>query len=218
MRARLTPALLAVAALARGQANAPPPVTADAVWTPPAGFLSAMHAACDARSGAAFGECFVAEMTKAGAPPAAVVFARRTDNQGYLVEFRDTGVVDVGCAEYPFRANENGVCFLLNGEPPLLDVDDPKWIGKSTLLANPAYGGLAKKYPDVAIFPGPRSSELAVIAVPLPGGAQRFQVDYSLRDGCHACARVGVLRMDFDFDASGRFAGTKVSSARAVRR
>jgi hypothetical protein len=39
-----------------------------------------------------------------------------------------------------------------------------------------------------------------------------------LTDGCHACARVGELRLDFDFDGSGRFAGTRVASVRAWSR
>ena len=196
----------------------PPPVGADALWVPPAGFLEAMHRSCDGRSGADFGACFVAAMEKAGAPPAAVAFARRTSDQVYLRQFRDAGLVDVACAEYPFRANENAVCFLVNGSPPMIDVDDPAYVERQTLLWNPVYAGLARTHPNLAVFPGRRSGEGAVAAGAVSNGGQRFRVEYSLTDGCHACARLGSLRMDFDFDVRGRFVGTKVASVHALAR
>jgi hypothetical protein len=225
MSARLSSALFAIAfaALARAAAPsaAPPPATAvvgpDAVWSPPAGFLASLHEACDARAGD-FGDCFVAEMEKAGAPAAAVGFARRTGNQGYLREFREHGIVDVALAEYPFRANENAVCFLANGEPPMIDVDDPARIDRQALSYNAVYAGIVKAYPNVAIFPGRRTGELAVTTSPLRNGGQRFLVDYSLLDGCHACARVGSLRMAFDFGVEGKFVDTRIAAVRALRR
>ena len=223
MSARV-PALLAAGIFALGAAraaaktseNAPAVrVTSDAVWSPPEGFVAAMHRACDARSGGDFGACFVEEMRRAGASEAAVAFARRTGDQGYLKEFRTTGgPVDAGCAVYPFRANENAVCFLVNGAPPMLDVDDPKFLDQGLLRRNPAYAGLLRAYPNLAVFPGPRAIDDGVDVHLLPEGGQFFRVNYVLVDGCHACARVGVLRLDFDFDAAGRFAGTRVASVR----
>ena len=212
----------AILALAFARADArspesatPPRVGADAVWSPPDGFVAAMHRACDARSGEEFGACFVEEMGRAGASEAGVAFARRTGNQGWLKEFRTTGgPVDAGCAVYPFRANENAVCFLVNGAPPMLDVDDPKYLDRDALRRNPAYAGLLRAYPNLAVFPGPRAIDDGVDAHLLPEGGQFFRVTYVLVDGCHACARVGVLRLDFDFDAAGRFAGTRVASVR----
>ena len=190
-------------------------VTSAAIWTPPADFLAAMHRACDGTSGD-FGACFVSEMEKAGAPPAAVAFARRTGNQGFLEAFRATGgPVDVAVAEFPFRANENAVCFLVNGAPPMLDVDDPRHLDRDALRRDAVYAGLLRAHPNVAVFPGPRSRTDAVVVTRLPDGGLVFRVPYALTDGCHACARVGELRLDFDFDASGRFAGTRVASVRA---
>ena len=78
-------------------------------------------------------------MEKAGAPPAAVAFARRVDRQGYLVAFRETGRVDVAFAEYPFLANENAVCLLVNGTPPAIDVDDLSGLDRRALAANPGH-------------------------------------------------------------------------------
>jgi hypothetical protein len=224
MRAPLAGILLAIAAAAAAQpaaptaAPAPPPapIGADAIWTPPDGFLAAMHKACDKPKAGDLGACFVAQMGKAGASAAAVDFARRTENQGYLREFRATGVVDIAFATYPYRANENAVCFLVNGQPPMIDVDDPSLIKKDELLFNRVYDGLAKKYPNISIFPARRTSELAVMPASLRSGGQQFRVDYSLLDGCHACARVGSLRMAYDFDVNGRYVGAKVSAVRAL--
>jgi hypothetical protein len=193
------------------------PIGPDAVWHPPEGFLVAMHQACDGASGAAFGNCFVAQMEKAGASPAALAFARRTGHEAYAAAFRKAGVVDVVFATYPFRANENSACFLVNGDPAMLDVDDPTKIDRAALASNRAYAGLLKSYPHLAIFPGPRTGELAVISTHLKGGGQHFQVDYTLVDGCRACTRVGSLRMAFDFAVNGRFVGTRLLAVRPLR-
>ncbi len=217
------PALFAAVCLALVAARAAPlpddatpaRVTRDAVWSPPADFAGAMHRACDGRSGD-FGACFVGEMEKAGPPAAALAFARRTGDQGYLEEFRATGGrVDVAVAQYPFRANENAVCFLVNGAPPLIDVDDPRYLDRDALRRDPVYAGILRARPDAAVFPGPRSKADAVVDARLPDGGQTFRVPYALTDGCHACARIGALTLEFDFDASGRFAGTRVASVRA---
>jgi hypothetical protein len=172
---------------------APAPVSADAVWIPDPGFPESVHAACDAAP-ARFGECFVAQMEKAGAPPPALAFAQRTGNQGYAQAFRDAGVVDIAWAEFPFRANENQVCFLVNGRPPWIDVDDGSRFDRDALAANAVYSEIKAKYPNVTIFPGHRAGPNTPRAVKLAAGGQRFSVDY---------------------DADGAFVGTKVMSVRA---
>ena len=45
--------------------------------------------------------CFLRAMKKAGAPAAAVDFAKRTGGQGYLTQFRKAGIVDVAYASLP---------------------------------------------------------------------------------------------------------------------
>jgi hypothetical protein len=122
--------------------------------TPPAGFVSALHAACDGRAGE-FGACFVEQMAKAGATPAAIAFAHRVEDQGYLSGFQEAGRVDLAFAEYPFRANENQLCFLVNGTPPLFDVDELSKLDPETLAANPDYSELAREHPSIAIFRPP---------------------------------------------------------------
>ncbi len=223
MRARASSflaALFVALGASRASASGPAPagdrVTLDAVWSPPDGFVAALHRACDAAPAGAFGDCFVAAMRRAGASDAAVAFARRTGGQGYLKTFRTTGgPVDLAFAEYPFRANENSLCFLVNGAPPMLDVDDPRYLDRDALRRNPAYAGILRSYPNLAVFPGPRSDAEGIVVTLLQEGGEIVRAAYALVDGCRACARVGVLRLDFDFDASGRFAGTRVASVRA---
>ena len=208
MLARLGVVFLA-AALA--EPGAPPkPVGPDAVWSPPAGFVASVHAACDGRSGDEFGVCFVDRMRAAGASPPALDFAQRTGNLGYLRRFRDVPLVGVAWAEFPFRANANSVCFLVNGLPPMIDVDDLVLLSPATLEQNADWAKLANAYPKLAIFPGDRFHEGAVVTAARPGGGQRLEVEYVLVDGCHACTRLGTLRLGFDFDGEARYLGVVV--------
>jgi hypothetical protein len=209
--------MLLAAALAEPDATTKP-VGTGAVFSPPAGFVEAMHKACDGKSGDAFDECFVAQMQRAGASEAAVAFARRTGNQGYLRRFRNDGLVSVAWAEFPFRANENSVCYLVNGLPPMIDVDDLVLLSPAVLERNADWASLAQAHPKLAIFPGDRFHEGAVVATPRPGGGQRFEVEYALVDGCHACARLGVLRLGFDFDGEAKYLGVSVLAVRPTAR
>jgi len=193
-----------------------PPVGVDAVWTPPEGFLQKAHRDCDGRSGDASGSCFLSAMKSAGAPEAALAFARRTGNQGYLRLFRETGIVDIACAAFPFRANENDVCFLVNGSPPMIQVDDPKNWDEPALARNRGYDALRRRYPNLAIFPGDRGNSPAIREGARPSGGQEFAVEYFLQDGCHACARIASMRLAFDFDPTGRFEGSRLVTIRLL--
>ena len=206
-----------VAPILLGQA-APAPSTerigSDAVWSPPADFLSRFHSACDSLRGPEFDDCFLGQMRQAGAPPPALAFARRTGGMGYLRAFRETGNVDVAYAEYPFRANENQVCLLVNGQPPWIDVDDTTLLDLKALAADRNWSALLETYPKATLFPSDRGGVTLPGARHLPDGRQEFVVDYLALDGCHACAAVGTVRFVFRFDAAGKFLGTAVESVR----
>jgi hypothetical protein len=200
--------------IAGGLISAAPPAQVHdaAVWRPPADFRAKVAAKCGNVAG--FGACLIAQMRAAGAPEAALAFAKRTDNQGYATGFRDTGTVDLVHAEYPYRANENALVFLVNGQPPMIDVDDLSRIDQRNLGANAAYAALLSKYPALALFPGDRRPGRGPGATRLRSGGQRFVVTYVLKDGCHACAIVGDARIGFDFDVEGKFVGTDVIRVR----
>ncbi len=44
----------------------------------------------------------------------------------------------------------------------------------------------------------------------LSGGSQRFIFQYLIQDGCRGCDPLGSAYVAYDFDASGRFLGTKI--------
>ena len=206
--------ILALLLLLKLNAASPPaPVGPDAVWTPPADFRAKVDEAC-ASAGERFGACFAEQMQKAGASKAALAFTERLDNQGYLTSVLDTGKVDVAYVEYPYRANENALVFLVNGEPPLIDVDDLSRLDRKNLGANPTYAGLLNRFPSLALFPADRHTGREPRAANLRSGGQRFVVVYELHDGCRACKVVGYARIGWDFDVQGRFVGTEVVQVR----
>ncbi|MBM4287159.1 MAG: hypothetical protein FJ135_03235 [Deltaproteobacteria bacterium] len=44
----------------------------------------------------------------------------------------------------------------------------------------------------------------------LSGGGQRFIFQFLIQDGCRACDPLGSAYVAYDFDATGRFLGTKI--------
>ncbi len=197
-------------------AQGPRRFDAGALFQPGMSTMQAARERCSKVPGAQFGECFVEQMRAAGASPQAVDFMHAVDNNGFMRDFRDTGRVDVAFAFYPFAANENQHCLLVNGNPDLIDVDDYKLLPKNELAKNPAYSALLRKFPNIAVFPGDRFGTKFMTAVHLPAGGQRFVIPYVLVDGCHACARVGALQLAFNFDEAGKFLGTKVAGVKPL--
>jgi hypothetical protein len=130
-------------------------------------------------------------------------------DNGFMRDFKDTGAVDIAFVDFPFAANENQHCMLINGTPNVIDVDDYKVIPREELPKNPDYAALKQQYPNVAVFPGDRNGTSFITETKTPGGGQQFLVPYVLVDGCHACARVGKLDLAFEFDKTGKFLGAK---------
>ena len=205
---------LACAAAAAGADR----ITAAAIWQPSAAFMKSAHDTCDQRMASGFDACFIEAMARGGAPAAAVDFAKRMAARpnglvATVRSFRRTdGPVDVAHVLYPFRANENDACLLVNGNPDIVDVDDPQAIAPPAWKANPAFQALEKRYPNISVWPGDRTSTASPRVAVSPGGSggQRFVFSYIFRDACHACAVVGSGEMAFDFDKAGRRAGQSV--------
>ena len=186
-----------------------------AVWNVPADFITKAHTVCDKSANpAGFGECFINQMSAAGAPADAVSFTRMLYQQngglvGIMTAFRELGPVDAAQVLYPLRANDNYALLLVNGDPNILDVDDLQKLDRAAMEQNAQFQAVKKKYPQIDVWPGDRSGELPWPRVrPLPGGGTQFQVTYPLINGCHACEHVGVVRFGWNFDANGKFTGT----------
>ncbi len=190
-------------------------IGASAEWEPPKDFLANAHAVCDKVAGpASYGECFIHQMSVAGASADVVSFTRMLYQQsegqvGILNAFKKYGPVDAAQVFYPLRANDNYGLLLVNGDPEILDVDDMKKLDLSAMRQDPLFQAMTHQFPKVDLFPGDRSSSDPWPRVqPLPGGGQQFVVTYPLLNGCHACARLGLARFGWDFDASGKFLRT----------
>jgi len=150
----------------RGQCSpdeAPDPqvkIGAEAVWQPGMQFMQTVRRACS-NAASSYGDCLISQMPGAGAPPKAVTFSklleRESDGQiGYISGFRKTGRVDIAYVYYPIRANENQGCLLVNGIPPIIDVDDLKLLAEDNMKGDPSYVALANANPEVTVFPGDR--------------------------------------------------------------
>jgi hypothetical protein len=222
-----------IQAFAQGMAASPSPanvplgkITAASVWQPPQDFLSKAHQACDtAMSAVSFPECFMNQISVAGAPAEAVAFTRALYGQGdgqvgIMNAFKNFGPVDVAQVFYPLRANDNYGLLLVNGDPKILDVDDLKKLDRTAMDQDTWYQALKKKYPQVDIWPGDRSAGIPWPRVQqMPDGGIEFIVPYPLINGCHACEHVGAARFGWEFDASGKFLKTVfVPSALPPRR
>lgn len=185
------------------------PVSAEAVWKPGLSSVADIKKQCAASNGGAIQDCFINGMAKAGASSQAVAFTRRNDG-AYLREFRRVGPVDIAYVTNPFRANENDAIFLVNGTPATIDVDGQQLPNQTDLAKNSTYASLAKKYPQISLWPGDRSGTGTPTVKDLPGGGWRFVVSYRLQNFCHACAVVGSAQFGFDFDQAGKFLGTRL--------
>jgi hypothetical protein len=181
----------------------------DALWGPGMSEMQMIQQNC-ASAGTQFRECFANGMQKSGASPQAVAFTNMTGNTGYMRDFRQTGRVSIAYVYFPFRANENQGAYLVNGTPSMIDIDNQSLLAQNQLAKNPTYTQLAKKYPEITLFPGDRDGTSYLVAGKLSSGGQRFIVPYNLQNQCHACEQVGIAKFAFDFDRTGKFLGTKL--------
>jgi hypothetical protein len=213
---------IAVQAFAQGMAATPPPapmdigkITSAAVWQPSQEFLTKARNFCDKSMAAmSFPECFMNQIAAAGAPAEAVAFTRylyaHSDGQvGIMSAFKSYGKVGAAQVFYPLRANDNYGLLLIDGEPKILDVDDLKRLDQQTMQQSRAFQALKKEYPQADLWPGDRSGSSPWPQVrTASSGDTEFTVIYPLINGCHACARVGVAKFAWDFDAAGMFVKT----------
>jgi hypothetical protein len=114
-------------ALAAPKASAK--VGASSVWQLPEQFMTGAHAACDKSAPAGFGQCVIEQMGKAGASADAVSFTRELYKQsggdvGITTGFQGVGPVDFAWITYPLRANTNYGLLLVNGKPPIVNVEN----------------------------------------------------------------------------------------------
>lgn len=223
---RLVLAVVSLAGYLTAQSQGSPgKIGASAVWQVSQQFLAAAHAACDesSRSGKPTSgpisgpsgepECMIAQMTKAGAPADAVSFTKELYKEshgefGVMTGFQEEGPVAFAWIMYPLRANTNYGLVLVNGRPPIINVEDLKLLDSKTMEQSNQFQNLKQQFPKVDLWPGDRDGKIWPNSQPGPNGGMQFTVGYPLLDGCHACARAGFAIFNWNFDAQGKFLGT----------
>jgi hypothetical protein len=210
----LTLSALLIARCAMAQAPASAAKTdASAVWQIPSQFLATAHAACDNAPTPDNVECMTGQMTKAGASTAAVNFTRElymqnNGNFGIMTGFQPQSPVAFAWITYPLRANTNYGLLLVNGQPRIIDVEDPKLLDRKAMQQSFQFQDLKAQFPHVDVWPGDRDGQIWPNSQAGPNGGIQFVVSYPLLNGCHACDRAGFAIFTWNLDASGKFLGT----------
>lgn len=201
---------LAACSMAHSQ-NAPKKIGASAVWQIPQTFLSNAHSACDKSSDT--GQCFIGQMAKSGANADAVAFSRELYKQshgdvGIMTGFQAIGPVDFAWITYPLRANTNNGLLMVNGKPPIVNVEDLKLLDRKGMEQSPQFQDLKGQFPKVDVWPGDRDGKTWPNSQTGPNGGVQFVVSYPLLNGCHACASAGAAIFTWNFTAQGKYLGT----------
>src|SRR6201984_2678684 len=160
-------------------------ITKKAVWNPASDVLPDIRRKCTEGDPAQHEACFLNAMKSAGASDEAMAFVKEFAANGlaYVRAFRDTGRVDIAYIEYLFRANDLDGLLLVNGTPPIIAVDDHKFLSQEDLRKDDDYAALLQKNPKVSVFPADRYHTELPMATSAPNGGQEFQVEYLLQDG-----------------------------------
>jgi hypothetical protein len=191
--------------------NSSQKIGTSAIWQVTPAFIATAAPACEKTPGDV--ECFMAQMTKAGAPPAAVAFTRELYKQskgdfGIMTGFHEQGPVDFAWITYPLRANTNSGLLLVNGKPPIVDLEDLKLLDNSTMEQSFQFRDLKGQFPKVNLWPGDRDGKTWPTPQSGPDGGSQYVVAYPLRNGCHACENAGQALFTWNFDSTGKFLGT----------
>jgi hypothetical protein len=212
--ARLLLALAWLAGCSTAQSQGgPAKIDASAVWQVSPQFLASVHAACDKSSHPGDGDCLISQMAKAGAPTAAVSFTRELFKQshgefGVMTGFQTQSPVALAWVTYPLRANTNYGLLLVNGRPPMINVEDLKLLDRKTMEQSFQFQDLKNQFPKVDVWPGDRDGKIWPTSQAGPSGGTQFMVGYPLLNGCHACERAGFAIFTWNFDSQGKFLGT----------
>ena len=191
----------------------PAKMDASAVWQIPSQYMTNAHAACD-QSPSTIAQCMIGQMTKAGAPSAAVSFTQQLLKQshgefGIMTDFQAQAPVAFAWITYPLRANTNYGFLLVNGQPRIVNVEDLKLLDSKGMKQSFQFQNLKGQFPNVDLFPGDRSGKIWPNSQSSgPNGGTQFTVQYPLLNGCRACASAGFAIFNWNFDAQGKFLGT----------
>jgi hypothetical protein len=188
-------------------------IESSSVWELPPQFMTMARAVCDQTSSSSYGDCMIGQMADAGAPADAVRFSRELYKEnhsefGVMTGFQQESPISFALVTYPLRANTNYGLLLVNGQPRILNIEDPRLLDVKTMKKSPRFQDLKRQFPNIDVWPGDRDGKTWPSSHVGPTGLMQFTVRYPLIDGCHACARAGTAIFNWNFDARGKFLGT----------
>lgn len=204
-------ALIFVAEFATAQ-KAGAKIDGSATWQISPQFLATSPVACE-KAKADNLECLLDQMTKGGAPAPAVNFTRELYTQshgdfGIMTGFQNQGTLAFAWITYPLRANTNNGLLMVNGQPPIVNLEDLKLLDTKTMKQSFQFRDIKDQFPNVDLWPGDRDGKTWPEPQAGPNGGTQFLLSYPLRNGCHACANAGTAIFTWNFDAKGKFMGT----------
>jgi len=181
-----------------------------AVWQATPQFLAMAPAACKTAKSS---DCLIGQMAKAGAPADAVSFSRELSKHshgefGIMTGYQNQAPVAFAWVNYPLRATNNYGLLLVNGKPPMVNVEDLSLLDTKTMRQSFQFQDLKNQFPKVDVFPGDRDGQTWPNSQSGPSGGTQFVVGYPLRDGCPTCSHAGFALFSWNFDAKGKFLGT----------
>jgi hypothetical protein len=183
-------------------------------WQPPESLVASANKVCGNPSdGRQYVDCFMAQMTKAGAPSGAVGFTREfyKENHGelaILTRVTRAGKINIAWVVYPLHQPSNYGLFVVNGDPTFVNTEDLKQLDQKGMEQSFQYQDLKNQFPNVALFPGDRDGKTWPNSQSGPDGGLQFIVGYPLRNGCPTCTDAGHALFAWNFNADGKFTGT----------
>jgi hypothetical protein len=189
-------------------------IGSDAIWELTSDFLKRVHSNCDHKANEKRDDCFIDQMARAGAPPAATRFSRRLllengGEFGVMMRFKKIGPVDMAKVLYPFRKDQNWALLLVNGNSPILDVDDLSKLDMTGIQLDAGYRAMKRAHPNLQIWGGPRGGSMWETVRKQPNGGLSFDIYYMLNPERPNGRWMSGANFDWNFDATGRFLGTE---------
>ncbi len=184
-------------------------ITAKSIWSVPSNARTEMMQNCPYKLGPMqFTQCITKIMQAYNANEAAIDFTTLLQGQGFMSDFRNTGIVDVARAAI-IGADRSDEFYLVNGKPNPINVDDPAILNQlsNALAANGQYQTIKADHPDVLLWGGNHDFPTVIKN---KNGTLRFVFTYPLKKGCVACETIGQANIAFDFNSTGLFLGPQL--------
>ena len=187
----------------------------ESIWKPGDEKIMQMREECAKNIYPAFEKCLIKKMQEYGASPKALEFTQLLMKEEYpfcfMSSFRNMGTVDITEVSCPFMANTMGFTLLVNGDPRIVQPGKQEYLNSIDISYDPLFPSIIKKFPKATLWF--RGNFVKMDNTSRNG--QRFIWKHLVMNGCSACEVAGSATVAYDFDKTGRFAGTKLLMLKA---